>query len=84
MVPAEGDIRCRCWRLRRGDGEAADDQTTDVEIIVEGRWDPSAKIITSSRFFAVVQFRSHEKKITKKKNKQTIKKYEWRVRDPDA
>ena len=72
MVPAGGDALCRCWRLRLGDGEAADDETTDVEIIVEGRRDPSAKIIMSSRFFVDSQFRSHENK-NNKKNKQIIK-----------
>ena len=51
MVPADGDVLCKCWRLRRGDGEAADDETTDVEIMVEGRRDPPAKIVMSSRLF---------------------------------
>ena len=66
MVLARGDALCRCRRLRLGDGEAVNDETTDDGTIAEGRQIRQLKKYVIALFRLSHNFRSHENKITKK------------------
>ena len=50
MVLARGDALCRCWRLRLGDDEAADDETTNDVTKAEGRRNPPAEKVRRRAF----------------------------------